>query len=312
MRIDLVLNPGARLYRRDPSLLDRMRRVAERHCDVHVTGSIEEMDAVANQIAQRGSDLVLLSGGDGTLMAGVTALHRAFDGRDLPPIAPVPGGTAGTVARNWGLSGDPTRCLQRLLEKPRRTTAQPSLRIKTQGDGLSERVGFIVGTGLVAKFFGVYYQRGAPGYAGSARIVARVFLESFIGGPLARRVLDPLPCRLEVEGRELDPEAWSLICSAVVKNLGIHMMVTYRAAEDPERPHLVATPMRPRDLGPRAHRVLAGWPIGGEHHVDQLVRTFAITFADTGPFVLDGELLHAHRIEVTPGPRLQIALPAAT
>ena len=311
MGIDLVLNPGARLYRRDPTLLDRMRRVAERHAHIHVTRSVDEMDAVASEIAGRGSDLVLLSGGDGTLMAGVTALHRTFDGRELPPIAPVPGGTAGTVARNWGLSGDPTRCLQRLLDNPRRTTTQPSLSIKTQGDGLSERVGFIVGTGLVAKFFGVYYQRGAPGYTGSARIVARVFLESFIGGPLARRVLDPLPCRLEVEGRELDPEAWSLICSAVVRNLGIHMMVTYRAAEDPERPHLVATPMRPRDLGPRAHRVLAGWPIGGEHHVDQLVRTFAITFADTGPFVLDGELLHAHRIEVTPGPRLQIALPAA-
>ena len=103
MGIDLVLNPGARLYRRDPTLLDRMRRVAERHADVHVTRTIDDMDAVANHIAERGSDLVLLSGGDGTLMASVTALHRAFDGRELPPIAPVPGGTAGTVARNWGL-----------------------------------------------------------------------------------------------------------------------------------------------------------------------------------------------------------------
>jgi diacylglycerol kinase family enzyme len=286
-----------------------MRRTAGDRCDVHVTTSVAQMDELADELAERGSELVLLSGGDGTLMAGVTALDRAFGDRPLPSIAPLPGGTAGTVARNWGLGGDPVRCLERLLDGPRRLTDQPTLRVRTEGDGLSERVGFIVGTGLVAKFFDVYYQRGAPGYAGSAAIVARVFLESFYGGPLARRVLDPLPCRLEVEGRELDPEAWSLICSAVVRNLGIHMMVTYRAAEDPERPHLVATPMRPGELGPRAHRVLAGWPIGGDHHVDRLVRSFAVNFDDTGPFVLDGELLTAHRVEVAPGPRLRVALP---
>jgi hypothetical protein len=88
------------------------------------------------------------------------------------------------------------------------------------------------------------------------------------------------------------------------------MLLTYRGGEDPERPHLVATPMRPRQLGPRAHRVLAGWPIGGPDHVDALVRRFSVRFDAEGPFVLDGELLEASRVDVGPGPRLRIAVPA--
>ncbi len=313
MRIDLVVNPNARMYERDRSLLDRMRAVSEGRCELHVTHSLGELTQLCERLAERGSDLVLLSGGDGSLMAGVTALRDAFGDDQLPPLAPIPGGTAGTVARNWDLHGDPPRCLDQLLSQPRRRTVRPSLQVEAWDgtDKLERRqVGFIVGTGLVAQFFGLYYERGAPGYIGAAQLVARIFVESFFGGPVARRVLAPLPCSLQVEGAPLSPQAWSLVCCAVVPNLGIHMLVTHRAAEDHDRPHLVATPLQPRQLGPRAPRVIAGRPIGGRDNVDQLVTGFTIRFPDRGPYVLDGELLETSRLEVTAGPRLTIMTPA--
>ena len=72
--------------------------------------------------------------------------------------------TAGTVARNWGLHGSPVACLERLLTRPRRRVLRPSLQIDSKsGDDNARRIGFIVGTGLVARFFRLYYQRGAPG-----------------------------------------------------------------------------------------------------------------------------------------------------
>jgi diacylglycerol kinase family enzyme len=308
MRIDLVLNPHARLYQRRPNLIDRMRQRVAGRCEVHVTRSLGELDELAGELARRGTDLVLLSGGDGSLMAGVSALERAFGPDQLPAVAPVPGGTAGTVARNWGAHGDPLRCLERLLEGPRRLVERPSLEVEARTDGqVTRQVGFIVGTGLVANFFGLYYERGAPGYLGAAALVSRIFVESFVGGPVARRVLDPLPCTLEVDGHAQRPSAWSLICAAVVPNLGIHMLVTYRAAEDPLRPHLVASPLAPRDLGPRAPLVLAGRRIGGEDHVDRLASTFTIRFPTIGPFVLDGELIEASEVVVRAGPMLTVA-----
>jgi diacylglycerol kinase (ATP) len=310
LRVDLIVNRTARRYARDAALLDRVvaeARRAQPACRVHVTGSLAELDEVAGTIAREGSDLVLLSGGDGSLMAGVSALARRYGGAAPPPIAAIPGGTAGTVARNWGVTGAPEACIARLFSRPRRIAHKPTLRIQ---DGTAERIGFIFGTGLVAKFFELYYERGAPGYSGSAQMVARIFVESFYGGQLARRVLEPLPCGLEVDGVRAAPSAWSLVCASVVPNLGIHMLVNYRAGEDPRRPHLVATPLPPGRLGPKAPLVLLGKPLGGPADVDQLVRSFAVTFPGRGPYVLDGELLSAARVEVSAGPEIAVALPA--
>ncbi len=312
MQIDVVINLRARMLRQRPTLIDELSALTRRRALVHVTQTPAELAEVARELARRGTDLVLLAGGDGSLMAGVSALHEAFQG-ELPTISPIPAGTAGTIARNWGIAGSPQRCLDRILSGTRRRVPHPSLRVVGHRASAAEaRIGFIVGTGLVARFFRLYYDRGAPGYRGSAWLVARIFAESFVGGPLAREVLEPLPCELVVDGAAEPPRAWSLVCCSVVRDLGIHMLVNHRAGEDPRRPHLVATPMVPRELGPRAPRVLTGRPIGGPGHVDRLVERFAVRFPTgfEGPYVLDGELLSAHDIVVTAGPLVPLALPA--
>ncbi|XXY53781.1 diacylglycerol kinase family protein [Sorangium sp. So ce269] len=292
--------------------------------ELHPTSSVAELAEVCDRIARRGTDLVAISGGDGSFMAGVTALARAFGERSLPPLALLPGGTVATVARNWGMSGDPAALLARIVRDhrdlrsgaaARGAVRRPTLRARaTTRSGVEERIGFIFGTGLVASFFDVYYERGGDGYSAAARIVARVFVESFYGGACARRVLDPLPCTIEVEGRQLAPRAWSLICSSVVRDLGIHMRVTYRAGEDLDRPHLVASALPPRGLGPRAPLVLAGRRIGGKDHFDDLVRDFTVRFGasagaaslDEGPYILDGDPLRASEIRISAGPSIDV------
>ena len=318
MRIAVIVNTTARLYAARPRLVGDLRAAcaASPGVAVHETGTLAALEATAKAIAARGTDLVVLSGGDGTAMAGLTALARAFGEDRLPRLALLPGGTVATVARNWGMSGDPRTLLSRLLRDrdDLRFTPRPTLRVTgTMGGQVEERLGFIFGTGLVAGFFDVYYAAGARGYAGAARIAARIFAQSFWGGPLARRVLDPLPCTIEVEGRRLAPEAWSLVCAAVVRDLGIHMLVTYRAGEDPARPHLVASPLPSGQLGPRAPLVLAGRRIGGRDHFDDLARSFVVRFPGApGPYVLDGEVLRAESVAVSAGPPILVAAaPAA-
>lgn len=311
LRIDLIINRRARMLDEQPALAGSLAALARGRARVHTTESPGELTEVARTLAACGTDLVLLAGGDGSLMAGVTALHEAF-GDELPAISPIPAGTAGTIARNWGIAGAPAACLERVLERPRRRVLRPSLRVaERHAQQTVERIGFIIGTGLVARFFRVYYARGAPGYRGSAQLVARIFAESFVGGRLAREVLDPLPCELIVDGVRRAPDAWSLICCSVVRDLGIHMLVNYRAGEDARRPHLVATPMAPHQLGPRAPRVLRGLPIGGREHVDVLASEFTIAFpkGETGPYVLDGELYAAPSVDVSAGPLLVVATP---
>ena len=312
-RIDVIVNTTARLHRTRPDLLARMERLAKGSAVVHPTASLADLDAAIRTIAARGTDRVVLSGGDGTFMAGVTALARSFDEAHLPAVSFLPAGTVATVARNWGSksarTGDLADRLARLLAHPGTPIRRPTLRVRAErGERREERVGFIFGTGLVAGFFDRYYAEGGRGLAGAARIVARVFAESFWGGAYARSVLDPMPCTIEVEGRALDPVAFSLVCAAVVKDLGLHMEVTYRAGEDPSRVHLVASPLPARQLGPRAPLVLAGKRIGGAGHFDDLVRDFAVRFPEgaQGRYVLDGDMLRADVVRVSAGPVLRV------
>ena len=308
MLADLVVNLTARGHARAPELTASMRQIAAGRCRVHLCESLVALDDACDRIAADGSPLVILSGGDGTLMAGVSALHERL-GTKLPRIAALRAGTAGTIAKNWGMDGEPASRLSALLDGPRRLQPQPSLMVEAQhSGGEDKRVGFIFGTGLVASFFRLYEARGAPGYAGAAQMVARIFAESFVGGPMAREVLTPMPCRLVVDGRNQPQRAWSLICASVVRDLGIGMRLTYRAADDPLRPHLVASALPPRRLGPRAPRVLAGRSIGGPDLVDGLVEQLEVRFEEHGRYVLDGELLTADRVLVRAGPVLDTVI----
>jgi diacylglycerol kinase family enzyme len=314
MRFDVVVNATAHLHRQRPGLAAHMRAVAAGRAEIHETADLGELDALAGRLAARGTDAVILSGGDGSFMAGATALARAFGDGALPRLGLLPGGTVATVARNWGMRGDPAELLARLLDAGDAAahTERQTLRVTARGASgeAHMRVGFIFGTGLVASFFELYNAAGARGSASAARLVARIFVESFYGGPVARRVLDPMPCTIEVDGAPLGPRAWSLVCASVVRDLGIHMRVTYRAGEDPDRLHLVASPLSPAALGPRAPLVLLGRRIGGEGHHDGLVRSFTVDFGGRGgAYVLDGDLLRAASVEVAPGPRVRVLDP---
>ncbi len=302
MRAHVIVNRQARRLARGPLLGELGRHRSD--VEVVETSSLADLDVVAASIAARGGDdAVVLAGGDGSYMAGVTALARAFGDRPLPPIALAPGGTVGTVARNWGMRGDPVRWSARLLDRITSGTFETSLRPTLR---VGERVGFIFGAGLVARFFELYEARGATGNVAAARLVARIFGGSFVGGALARHVLEPVPCSVVVNGETAPFDRVSLLCASVVPDLGLHMRLTYRAGEERDRFHVVATPLGPRALGPQMPLVLAGRPLVGRR-VDELARELELRFPPgSGAYVLDGDLFRADAITVRVGPLLRL------
>ena len=221
---------------------------------------------------------------------------------------------------------------------------QPTLAVSSRGH--ATRLAFIFGTGLVARFFEVYAPadptkpmtsdavsdaasdadpelRWAPssgaGLVAAARIVGGIFVDSFYYGPRARAVLDPMPCRILVDGEPLAWGASSLVVGAVVRDLGLGMRVTYRAAEEAARPHFVVSGLSARELGPRMPRVLLGGPIVAtgdvrrRRHFDDLASTLDVEFGangasgdDVGPFVVDGDLVRGARVHVAAGPTIRV------
>lgn len=304
-------------------------RARRRGVRVVETRSLVELEAAAEEIARVVPDAVVLAGGDGSYMAGVTALVRAFSaagrGEDgLPAIALAPGGTVSTVARNWGFRGGgllgggtrgtrsaahyTSRLLSAVSAGRATQTDRPTLRC---ADDRETRIGFIVGAGLVSRFFEVYDEEGARGYRGAASIVARIFAGSFTKGALAERVLTPVPCVIDVDGARAPFDRTSLVCASVVRDLGIGMRLLYRAAEANDRFHVVATSLGPSRLGPQLPLVLAGRPLLGAGNVDALARRVELRFRvgeddGDGAYVLDGELFRADHLRVTAGPVLRV------
>lgn len=185
-----------------------------------------------------------------------------------------------------------------------RVAAESSKRIET-------RYGFIVGAGLVSRFFERYVAAGAGGEVQAARLALRVFVGALSGSRFARDVLSPQHAIINVDGKPLPWSRFSLVCAATVPTLGLGLRVAHRASEDPARPHLVASGASPFELGVRAIRVPLGLAIGGRASFDGLVDKFTIRFPGDDAFVLDGDLVPAREIEVAAGPELIAVAPMA-
>lgn len=300
----VLLNSQARRFQSSRGLLDVVRRLVGQRGTVWVTSTLDELAEAAARIA-REPDRVALCGGDGTFMAGLTALTQACGGSP-PPLAFIPAGTVGTVAAQWGATGEVGAAVDAFLRLEAGFETVPRATLRVIADG-HERCGFTFGTGLVARFFTRYYAAGG-GLPVAAAIFARVFAGSLIDDVHARAVLEPMRCALTVDGIRLSPPAFSLIVSSVLPSVGLGLRVTYRGGEDPARPHLVASSLAPAALGPQALRVLAGRGLRPGDGFDGLVDGFTVTFppGEEGPFVLDGDLFQAHEIGVAAGPRIAV------
>jgi diacylglycerol kinase family enzyme len=311
--VDVVVNPSARRLRpgslRRRIILEEARRGGAR---VHEPASLEQLDQLATMFASHpGTSRVLFAGGDGTFMRGLSAVVRAFGDAPLPLIGLVPAGTVGTVARHFGPRGaDGARHVIRAAcsgeaDALAWARAHRQLTLRVRDDAGGAYVGLIFGAGLVARFFDEYNRGPRQGLPTAAAIAARVFAGSFVGSGLARRVLAPTRCAIEVDGQAHPSPTWSLVVASVVRDLGLHFIVTYRAG-DAERFHVVASGLQPSALGPQMLRVLRGRPLRGEPRVDALARSLRVTFEAPDAYVLDGDVIGARSVTVEAGPLVHV------
>ena len=137
--------------------------------------------------------------------------------------------------------------------------------------------------------------------------MATLFAGSLAGSPFARSVLDPTRCSLRVDGEPHAAQQWSLVLASVVRDVGLHLLVSYRAGEAVDRFHVVASGLPPRALGKQLPRVLAGRPLTGEPRVDTLARSLSVSFeGETGGYVLDGDVFGARAVHLDAGPVLSL------
>lgn len=114
MKIGVLSNP---LSRRNRKLHAKIEAMIALHPEVYHE-SLSEFASLPETLARFAAEqveLLVISGGDGTISGVLTEIieHHAFSA--MPQLAILPGGTSNTIANDVGLRGHPLKSLERLL-----------------------------------------------------------------------------------------------------------------------------------------------------------------------------------------------------
>jgi diacylglycerol kinase family enzyme len=298
------LNAGGLLA--DPGLHRRLVALGGRRACVLGTRDADQVRRAVERLAEQQVPLVALCGGDGSVSWGLTEMLRVWGPEALPRVALLRGGTTNTLANNLGQKGRPEQLLTRLLacrSQGRREPAQSWPTLLVNG-----RCGFIFSAALGARFFERYYRDRRVGYRAAALLAARIAVSSLLGSGLSRQVFQPLTARVTADGEELPERSWRLLAAATVLDLGLGIRLTYRARERPGLFHLVASAQSPASLARQFHRTFLARPLRGARHFDLLAREARVELQQEEPYVLDGDLFRARRVQLRSGPQVQVSV----
>lgn len=284
----VLANPRASQVRRRPDLVSSLREVLGPDVAVLVPQGLDALDRTARELREAAPDVVGVLGGDGTLSQSLTALARAWGDEELPPVAPLGGGTMNTVARSLGARGRPTHLAGHLrAHLEGRRALHPVERSMLEVDG--ERLGFLFGNGLFARYIAAY-EEGEPGPRQAAWVLARATASAMVGGRFAQELTAPTRARLEVDGEVLGSGPWLVAAAGTVEAVGLGFRPFVGALREPGHLHCLGIGCSPFELALQLHRPLRGRPFHHDAIVEATGRELVIHGPPDQRYNLDGDL----------------------
>jgi diacylglycerol kinase family enzyme len=308
-RLGVLVNARARRVRRDPALLEHLRKLLPDGY-VRSSASPDEIAPALDALRELDIDTLVLVGGDGTVGGTLTPLLARWPAEQLPALALAPGGTINTIAHSLGAHEHPERLVRRLLEgrAPRVDTRRPLVLVRP-ADG-EARAGLIFANGVAVRWLRLYYQRPHPGVGGAVSTVARIVGSASVGGPLAHDLFSPAGVAIEVDGEHLELERFTVIAAASVKHIGLGFRPFHTAGHDPERFHFAVTEASATRLCvelPALRLGLEAQPSCVHHYP---ARRVSLRFAEAQPWSVDADLFPpARELELSITPPLRFVVP---
>jgi len=246
----IIVNPNAGSIRRRPQLLESFRAHASGETSVHVTQDAGDLELAAARAADLGSTLVGVVGGDGTASMTLTALARAYEGRRLPRIAFLRGGTMNTVANSicGAARNRPLELLKRALRAAKANGQSPVHTRPTLRVG--ERLGFLFGTGVWSGYLAEYNQArgGQPTPLSAASVLGRALASAAVNGRTYERMLRATELSIALADARWDARAYMTICASTIEHVGLGFRAFHRARESADRFQILAIKGRAFDL----------------------------------------------------------------
>ena len=233
MPLVVFVNPGSRANRKDPGCADRFAQILGHMGRVAAPAGLDRLVDEARRAASEAPSLIAIHGGDGTLHRTVSALISAYQGKPLPPIAILTGGTMNVVASSLGIRAKPEDFLTELVANAR--AGRPPSTMRRRCLQVGDHYGFIFGNGLLSNFLEEYYARGSYGTWRAVWVVLHTVFSLLTTRRFAKRILRRFCGVVKIDGVALPRRQLTGIGVATVTEVGFKMKLHHRADDDPNR-----------------------------------------------------------------------------
>ena len=212
---------------------ERIRDFLSEHPDVpHVQPSgADGINGALHQLADRGVDVLAVSGGDGTLQRALTELlanGQIFP--KLPLIAPLRAGRTNMSALDIGSDRNPAQALAKLRQATRDNSIElqlvrrPVLRADLgEGDGV--QYGMFCGVGTIHRAIElthrVFPYGRSQGVFGSGFVTAMLLVRHVLGQ--RDGILDPDDVAIELDGTRVSANRFRLVIATTLDRLFLRM-----------------------------------------------------------------------------------------
>jgi hypothetical protein len=299
IRFGVVTNPGSRRNKSNHAVLAALAKRPEVPCFAY-RGGDNLAPALAEMATQGVTDLIV-DGGDGTVVATISAALEVPAFTAPPRLAIVPSGTTNLIASEMGMKVPRESVVDRLLgageaELDAATIARSPMRIE-RGDGLPVLHGFLLGAAAFHRGTLLSWERVHPLGATQRTAVGLGILANIwnaIFGADRRAFLDGDPMRVEVDGEALPGDHRFLFLLSTLDRLVLGLRPFWGDGPGPIRWLDVTAP--PRSLIWAAPRAMLGRPKPWMRDAGyRSGKAAGLLIHTRQPVVVDGEI-------VEPGP----------
>lgn len=298
MRLALIHNPRSRRNRRDGAAFAATASTWLGEAFLQPR-SHDELVTEVETLRERGADLIVINGGDGTVSDVMTTVHHVFAGASLPHLAILPSGNTNLIAGDVGFRERGLGALRQLIDSPEKLVAthRRPLRVSWPDDEYPDRLGMFHGSTGYARAIAIAHSPHVLRYAPHDLAVAATLLGAFGGLAWRKRReswLNGDPAILSSHDETIMDGQNFLFLATALQHLDHGIWPFWRQPIDPlHGVHYLSIAARPRRLIQATFALLRGRaPDWLREHPDYRSGCAETLVLDTpGDFVLDGEVI---------------------
>jgi len=291
--IRVLINPNARINKRKRICKDTVETLLIHEADVYVTETLSELPAAVEKILRGPTDLLIVSGGDGTLHLLLTEmLRQCNDAQNLPPLMVLRGGTMNMVANNLGNNRSPLMELRILgkilLDCDVKTLPLQSLPVLKIDSSVTPNplYGLVFANGIAFRILKEYYN-GEPSPVRAFNVTASCIMGAFLSKEQEKKYFPKLQANVIVDGKLVGRKDLRISVAAAAPKLILWFTVFDDKEATSDGFFFLANFMKTKELAKNFWSLCRGG-YEGDGHINMVVKEVKMEGADG--FTIDGEV----------------------